>query len=93
MKELKEQIIEALQDAIDLETGEVNVSYFDELLDYVLTEALHIYDVNGSLLKLLHQDLKGFQEIEVLTPDTKSGLSIAIKQVERYMRGDLKAHQ
>lgn len=93
MKELKEQIIEALQDAIDLETGEVSVSYFDELLDYVLTEALHIYDVNGSLLKSLHQDLKGFQEMGFLTPDAKSGLGIAIEQVESYMRGDLEARQ
>jgi len=50
-------------------------------------------DVSGSLLKSLHQDLKGFQEMGFLTPDAKSGLGIAIEQVERYMRGDLEAHQ
>ena len=54
---------------------------------------LGIGDVSGSLLKSLHQDLKGFQEMEFLTPDAKSGLGIAIEQVERYMRGDLEAHQ
>ena len=47
MKELKEQIIEALQDAIDTETGQVSISYFDALLDNVLTEALRIHDVVG----------------------------------------------
>ena len=51
------------------------------------------YDVSGSLLKSLHQDLKGFQEMGFLTPDAKSGLGIAIEQVERYMRGDLEARQ
>ena len=49
--------------------------------------------VSGSLLKSLHQDLKGFQEMGFLTPDAKSGLGIAIEQVERYMRGDLGARQ
>lgn len=47
MKELKEQIIEALQDAIDTETGQVSISYFDALLDGILTEALRIHDVVG----------------------------------------------
>ena len=57
------------------------------------TAQLGIGDVSGSLLKSLHQDLKSFQEMEFLTPDAKSGLGIAIEQVERYMRGDLEAHQ
>ena len=56
-------------------------------------EALRKTDVSGSLLKSLHQDLKGFQEMGFLTPDAKSGLGIAIEQVERYMRGDLEARQ
>lgn len=56
-------------------------------------QALRKTDVSGSLLKSLHQDLKGFQEMEFLTPDAKSGLGIAIEQVERYMRGDLEARQ
>lgn len=58
-----------------------------------LMQALRTHDVSGSLLKSLHQDLKGFQEMGFLTPDAKSGLGIAIEQVERYMRGDLKALQ
>ena len=56
-------------------------------------ELLDLFNVSGSLLKSLHQDLKGFQEMGFLTPDAKSGLGIAIEQVERYMRGDLEAHQ
>ena len=50
-------------------------------------------DVSGSLLQSLHQDLKGFQDMGFLTPDAKMGLSIAIEQVERYMRGELEARQ
>ena len=70
----------------------------DGLEDYIIdleneTQQLRIYDVSGSLLKSLHQDLKGFQEMGFLTPDAKSGLGIAIEQVERYMRGDLEARQ
>ena len=45
------------------------------------------------LLQSLHKDLKGFQEMRFLTPDSKIGLGIAIEQVERYMRGDLEAGQ
>ena len=57
------------------------------------TKLLILLGVSGSLLKSLHQDLKGFQEMGFLTPDAKSGLGIAIEQVERYMRGDLEARQ
>jgi hypothetical protein len=57
------------------------------------TKLLILFGVSGSLLKSLHQDLKGFQEMGFLTPDAKSGLGIAIEQVERYMRGDLEARQ
>lgn len=53
----------------------------------------NISDVSGSLLKSLHQDLKGFQEMAFLTPDVKKGLAIAIEQVERYMRNELEARQ
>jgi len=49
-------------------------------------------DVSGSLLSLL-DDLKGFQSMGFLTADAKSGLGIAIEQVERYIRGDLQARQ
>ncbi len=38
------------------------------------------------LLNSLHKDLKGFQELPFLTTDAKSGLGIAIEQVERYIR-------
>lgn len=51
------------------------------------------YVVSGSLLKSLHQDLKGFQEMAFLTPDVKTGLGIAIEQVERYIRNELEARQ
>ena len=44
----------------------------------------------SGLLQSLHEDLKGFQDMQFLPPDTKTGLGIAIEQVERYMRGDLK---
>lgn len=44
-----------------------------------------------SELQSLHQDLKRFQEIWILTPDVKTGLGIAIEQVERYISGELKA--
>lgn len=56
-------------------------------------KALRKTDVSGSLLKSLHQDLVGFQQMGFLTADAKSGLGIAIEQVERYMRGDLEARQ
>lgn len=49
--------------------------------------------VSGSLLESLHKDLVGFQEMRFLTPDAKTGLGIAIEQVERYMRGELEARQ
>lgn len=56
-------------------------------------QALRKTDVSGSLLKSLHQDLVGFQQMGFLTPDAKSGLGIAIEQVERYMRCELEALQ
>lgn len=42
------------------------------------------------LLESLHQDLKGFSEMSFLTPDVKKGIDMAIVQVERYMRDELK---
>jgi len=51
-----------------------------------------IADVSGSLHSLL-EDLKGFQSMGFLTADVKSGLGIAIEQVERYIRGDLEARK
>ena len=47
MKELKETIIEAVNDATDTETGKVSISYLDALLDELLTEALNVPDVVG----------------------------------------------
>lgn len=47
----------------------------------------------SGLLQSLHEDLKGFQDMQFLPPDTKTGLGIAIEQVERYMRGDLEARE
>ena len=44
----------------------------------------------SGLLQSLHEDLIGFQKMQFLTPDVKTGLGIAIEQVERYMRGDLE---
>jgi hypothetical protein len=58
-----------------------------------LNHALRQTDVGGLLIKSLHQDLKGFQEMAFLTPDVKKGLCIAIEQVERYMRNELEARQ
>jgi hypothetical protein len=45
------------------------------------------------LLKSIHQDLIGFQEMQFLTPDVKTGLGIAIEQVEKYMQNDLEARE
>ena len=75
-----------------------HIQYESDLEDYIIdleneTQQLRKHSVSGSLLKSLHQDLKGFQEMGFLTPDAKSGLGIAIEQVERYMRGDLEARQ
>ena len=47
MKELKETIIEAVQDATDTKTGRVSISYLDALLDELLPEALNIHNVVG----------------------------------------------
>ena len=49
-------------------------------------------DVTGSLHSLL-EDLKGFQSMGFLTADAKTGLGIAIEQVERYIRRDLEARK
>lgn len=57
------------------------------------TPPLRKGDVSGSLLQSLHKDLKGFQNMEFITPDAKMGLGIAIEQVERYMSGELEARQ
>ena len=81
----------------DIKTTQLN--YNDMKTDIVGTpegvgtKALHIGGVSGSLLKSLHQDLIGFQEMQFLTPDVKTGLGIAIEQVERYMRDDLEARE
>jgi len=37
--------------------------------------------------------LIGFQEMPFITADVKTGLGIAIEQVERYMRNDLEARE
>lgn len=47
----------------------------------------------SGLLQSLHEDLKGFKDMQFLTPEVKIGLDIAIEQVERYMRGDLEARE
>jgi|SRR5690606_9274396 len=97
MKKIIENL-QALIDSINFAETEHSANYVitepdKKLLNEALDEALQIHNVSGSLLKSLHQDLKGFQEMEFLTPDVKSGLGIAIEQVERYMRGDLEARQ
>jgi hypothetical protein len=61
--------------------------------EYARQLLLQQCSVSGSLLKSLHQDLVGFQQMGFLTPDAKSGLGIAIEQVERYMRSELEARQ
>jgi hypothetical protein len=50
-------------------------------------------DVNGSLLESIRQDLLGLQQMELLNPDVKRGLGIAIELIERYMCGDLGTRQ
>jgi hypothetical protein len=65
----------------------------DRILNLFGVSVNEVDDVRGSLLKSLHQDLVGFQQMGFLTPDVKSGLGIAIEQVERYMRGELDARQ
>ena len=85
MKEKIEQIIDRNTE------GNYLLSSTDKA--QMVSEIMGLVGVADSLLKSLHQDLKGFQEMGFLTPDAKSGLGIAIEQVERYMRGDLEAHQ
>jgi hypothetical protein len=48
----------------------------------------YVLDNSTSLLNSLHKDLTGFRKIELLSPDVKTGLAIAIEQVERYIRDD-----
>ena len=90
------------EDVINRFINEENVRFNQERDDWMI-EAMeeyaeqqvgnHALDVSVALLQSLHQDLNGFQDIGFLTPDTKRGLGIAIEQVERYMRGELKARQ
>jgi len=46
-----------------------------------------------SSLQSLLEDLKGFESMRFLNADVKSGLGMAIEQVERYIRRDLKAQK
>ena len=84
MTELETQIWNIVHNWCDAQSKEIP----DQNRRYLMDEmkALVLSHVSGSLLKSLHQDLKGFQEMGFLTPDAKSGLGIAIEQVERYMR-------
>lgn len=50
MKELKEDIIEAVQDATDTVDGTVSVPILDHFLDGILNEQCNIADVRLSLL-------------------------------------------
>lgn len=57
----------------------------------VWNECEHKADDN-SVLKSLHEDLTEFyQEKDFLTPEKRTGIAIAIDQVERYIRGDISA--
>ena len=51
MKELKEEIIEAVQDATDTVDGTVSIPILDHFLDGILTEQCNIADVRLSLLE------------------------------------------
>jgi len=77
----------------DAEYNERQLTQFAERYHEHKLKLFSIADGSGELLKSLHQDLKGFQEMGFLTPDVKAGLGIAMEQVERYMRNDLEAHQ
>lgn len=47
MKDLKQDILDALHDATNLDNGRVSVPYFTELLDGILTEQCNIANVVG----------------------------------------------
>lgn len=49
MKELKEDIIEAVQDAIDTVDGTVSIPILDHFLDEILTDQFNIADVRKPL--------------------------------------------
>lgn len=50
MKELKEDIIEVVQDATDIVDGTVSIPILDHFLDEILTDQCNIGDVRLSLL-------------------------------------------
>lgn len=50
MKKLKEEIIEAVQDATDTVDGTVSIPILDHFLDGILNEQCNIADVRLSLL-------------------------------------------
>jgi hypothetical protein len=47
MKDLKEQIIEAVQDSTDIVDGTVSIPILDHFLDGILSKQLRIHDVVG----------------------------------------------
>jgi len=49
-------------------------------------------DVKATL-QSLHEDLEAIKTLGFLYPEAKIGLGTAIEQVERYIRGDLKARK
>jgi len=61
MKELKEDIIEAVQDATDTVDGTVSIPILDHFLDGILNEQCNIADVRLSCFKEVFEK---FQEIE-----------------------------
>lgn len=90
--EIKQKLVEEALDQLKAAQQDSYVQSTQNVIDE-LELALRQPHVSGSLLKSLHQDLKGFQEMAFLTPDVKTGLGIAIEQVERYMRNELEARQ
>lgn len=67
MKELKEYIIEAVQDATDTVDGTVSIPILDYFLDGILTEQLNIDNFRLSCFKDVWQkwcELKSTQEFD-----------------------------
>ena len=52
MKQLQQEILDALHDATNLQTRVVDAEYFDELIDEILEEQCAMHDVVAMLAKL-----------------------------------------
>ena len=87
MKELKETIIEAVQDATDTVDGIVSISILDHFLDGILNEQCNIADVSSLLQKLSPKEW--FENIligkEVIWGTNSFSDIAAIELIEKYV--------